>query len=280
LRLVREPGLHRNAVRPYSCTAKVRNIQVFVEYWILYLLCNASLSFYSPTSKWNCGIVSSLREVGSRGGSPNRLGSASTWRSQVCSGSAWFRLRCGFAAQAGEEIARGLASWIAIAACAENIFDALKSQAGRGGLVTPDLACCRLAALLSALFYAWWSILRSSGRAGPAYGGHHQPATALACHRHAGAACETNNDHRSAFTGEGGSGREGVSRCRHFSPRSAKNAAPLTDLQRWRLSAREPFKFSFKGRHLQGPSLARAVTCKGRHLRSPPRHAPGFLNFR
>ena len=29
---------------------------------------------------------------------------------------AWFRLRCGLAAQAGEEIARVLASWIAIAA--------------------------------------------------------------------------------------------------------------------------------------------------------------------
>jgi hypothetical protein len=46
----------------------------------------------------------------------------------------------------------------------------------------------------------------------------------------------------------------------------AKNAAPLTDLQRWRLSARAPFKFSFEGRHW--------------HLRSPPRHPPGFLNFR
>jgi len=30
--------------------------------------------------------------------------------------SAFFRLRCGFAAQAGEEIARAPASWIAIAA--------------------------------------------------------------------------------------------------------------------------------------------------------------------
>ncbi|MGH6811795.1 MAG: hypothetical protein ACREDM_05430 [Methylocella sp.] len=34
----------------------------------------------------------------------------------VCSSSAWFQLRWRFAAQAGEEIARVPASWIAIAA--------------------------------------------------------------------------------------------------------------------------------------------------------------------
>jgi hypothetical protein len=54
---------------------------------------------------------------------------------------------------------------------------------------------------------------------------HHQPATALACHRHAGAACDTNNDHRGEFTRKGGSGREGVSRCRHFSKRTRKKKA-------------------------------------------------------
>ena len=56
--------------------------------------------------------------------------------------------------------------------------------------------------------------LRSSGRAGPAYGGYHQSAIALACHCHAGAACETNNDN----CGE----------CRrHFSTRTRKNCGAV-----------------------------------------------------
>jgi hypothetical protein len=66
--------------RPYICTAKLRNIQMIVAYWILYLLYYAVLIFYASASKWNCGIVPSLWEVGSRGGFPNRLGSDSTWR--------------------------------------------------------------------------------------------------------------------------------------------------------------------------------------------------------
>ncbi len=49
--------------------------------------------------------------------------------------------------------ARGLASCIAIAACAGNIFAGLKKQSGWGGFVTQDLARCRLAARRAALFY-------------------------------------------------------------------------------------------------------------------------------
>jgi Transposase DDE domain group 1 len=41
---------------------------------------------------------------------------------------------------------------------AENIFDELKNQWGWGGFTTQDLARCRLAARLVALFYDWWSI--------------------------------------------------------------------------------------------------------------------------
>src|ERR1019366_7273975 len=40
----------------------------------------------------------------------------------------------------------------------ENIFDELKNQWGWGGFVTQDLARCRLAARLVALFYDWWNI--------------------------------------------------------------------------------------------------------------------------
>ena len=40
----------------------------------------------------------------------------------------------------------------------ENIFDELKNQWGWGGFITQDLARCRLAARMIALFYDWWSI--------------------------------------------------------------------------------------------------------------------------
>ena len=43
--------------RPYICAAKLHNIKMFVEYWILYLLCNAILIFYGPASPRLDGIV-------------------------------------------------------------------------------------------------------------------------------------------------------------------------------------------------------------------------------
>ena len=101
--------------------------------------------------------------------------------------------------------------------------------------------------------------LRSSGRAGPAYGGHHQPATALACHRHAGAACETNNDHRSEFTREGDSGREGVSRCRHFFARAGKKCRAVDGPATLAANPRESLP-SFPS----GPSVALAATPRAR----------------
>ena len=69
--------------------------------------------------------------------------------------------------------------------------------------------------------------LRSSGRAGPAYGGDHQPAIVFACHRHADAACEANDDHRDEFARQGDSRREGASRCRHFSTRTCKKCGAV-----------------------------------------------------
>jgi len=91
----------------------------------------------------------------------------------------------------------------------EKYFDELKTN-GAGRLRHAGPCSLPTGRAMIALFYDWWSIfVRLVERT--AYGGHHQPATALACHRHAGAACETNNDHRSEFTREGASGREGVS---------------------------------------------------------------------
>ena len=40
----------------------------------------------------------------------------------------------------------------------ENVFDEMKNQWGWGGFTTHDLARCRLAARLLALFYNWWNI--------------------------------------------------------------------------------------------------------------------------
>jgi hypothetical protein len=40
----------------------------------------------------------------------------------------------------------------------ENVFDEMKNQWGWGGFTTHDLARCRLAARLLALFYDWWNI--------------------------------------------------------------------------------------------------------------------------
>src|ERR1035437_10335287 len=101
--------------------------------------------------------------------------------------------------------------------------------------------------------------LGSSGRAGPAYGGHHQPATALACHRHAGAACETNNDHRSEFTSEGDSGCEGVSRCRHFLARAGKKCEAVDGPATLTANPRKSLP-SFPS----GPSVALAATPRAR----------------
>ena len=40
----------------------------------------------------------------------------------------------------------------------ENVFDEMKNQWGWGGFTTHDLARCRLAARMLALFYDWWNI--------------------------------------------------------------------------------------------------------------------------
>jgi len=96
----------------------------------------------------------------------------------------------------------------------ENIFDELKNQWGWGGFVTRDLARCRLAARLVALFYDWWKHLRSSGRAGSASRSRHQPAVAVACNRRTGAPCASNHHQNRQHACPRGSRRQGASRRR------------------------------------------------------------------
>ena len=135
----------------------------------------------------------------------------------------------------------------------ENIFDELKNQWGWGGFVTQDLARCRLAARMIALFYDWWSIfvrLIDPDRHMEAITTRPLLLHAIATRvRHA-----SNDNHRSEFTCEGASGREGVRAVAIFLRGLAKNAEQLTGLQRWRQILARALKFSF-----------RAVSCARRH---------------
>ncbi len=72
----------------------------------------------------------------------------STQREWANTGQGW---------QAKESLLR-LEGWSRQRGDSENIFDELKNQWGWGGFVTQDLARCRLAARMIALFYDWWSI--------------------------------------------------------------------------------------------------------------------------
>ena len=136
----------------------------------------------------------------------------------------------------------------------ENIFDELKNQWGgwlrnAGPCSLPASRAPRRAVLRLV------EHLRSSGRAGPAYGGYHQSAIALACHCHAGAACETNNDNCGEFTRPGDSRREGAPRRRHFSTRTRKNCGAVDGPATLAANPRESLP-SFPS----GPSVAFAPT--------------------
>ena len=110
---------------------------------------------------------------------------------------------------------------------AENIFDELKNQWGWGGFTTHDLARCRLAARLVALFYNWWNIfVRLADRMG-ASGGDHQSALAAARHRHSLPPCATNDAHHRQRARQVGSRRQGAPRRRHVSARPRQNCGAV-----------------------------------------------------
>jgi hypothetical protein len=112
--------------RPYICTAKLRNIQTFAEYWIRYTLYNAILTFYSCASN---GIVA-LYEVSGRltpGGPRIGWGLIPTWRTAVEK----FAMSAPVPLDSSMRLCRP--SWRRNRA---------KNQAGWGGFVAPDLARC------------------------------------------------------------------------------------------------------------------------------------------
>src|SRR5271167_3275727 len=140
----------------------------------------------------------------------------------------------------------------------ENIFDELKNQWGWGGFVTHDLARCRLAARMVALFYDWWNIfvrLAEPDR-------HREAVTSrpLLLHaiaervRHARATTiKIASTHARAVPAA-----KALRAVALFLHGLAKNAEQLTNLQRWREILARAFR----------------VFLKSRPLRLPPRLAP------
>ena len=141
----------------------------------------------------------------------------------------------------------------------ENIFDELKNQWGWGGFVTHDLARCRLAARLVALFYDWWNIfvrLAEPDR-------HREAVTSrpLLLHaiaervRHARATTiKIASTHARAVPAA-----KALHAVALFLRGLAKNAEQLTNLQRWREILARAFRVFLNSRPLRLPRRLRAL---------------------
>ena len=135
----------------------------------------------------------------------------------------------------------------------ENIFDELKNQWGWGGFVTQDLARCRLAARMVALFYNWWNIfvrLIEPDR-------HMEAITSRPLLLHAIA---TRVRHaRQTTISVASSHARAIPAAKAFRTVAmflrdlAKSAEQLTDLQRWRQILARAFQFILRGRQLRSP---------------------------
>jgi hypothetical protein len=135
----------------------------------------------------------------------------------------------------------------------ENIFDELKNQWGWGGFVTHDLARCRLAARLVALFYDWWNIFVRLAE--PDW--HREAITSRPLLLHAIAERVRHSRQttiRIASTHARSVPAAGALRAVAMFLRSlVRSAEQLTDLQRWREILARAFKAFLKGRPLRVP---------------------------
>jgi len=141
---------------------------------------------------------------------------------------------------------------------AENIFDEMKNQWGWGGFTTHDLARCRLAARLLALFYDWWNIfvrLAEPDRHREAITSRPLLLSAIASRtRHARqTTIRVTSSHAKAMPAA-----RALAALAQFLRALAQNAEQLTAQQKWRAILSRAFKAFLKG------SL----------LRPPPRFAP------
>ena len=140
----------------------------------------------------------------------------------------------------------------------ENTFDEMKNQWGWGGFTTHDLARCRLAARLLALFYNWWNIFvrladpdlhREAITSRPLY------LSAIATRtRHARqTTIRVTSPHAKAKPAA-----RALAAVAAFLRGLARNAEQLTRLETWRAILSRAFQ----------------AFLNGRLLRAPPRRAP------
>jgi hypothetical protein len=135
----------------------------------------------------------------------------------------------------------------------ENIFDELKNQWGWGGFVTQDLARCRLAARMVALFYDWWSIfvrLIEPNR-------HMEAITSRPLLLHAIAARVRHARQTTITVASSHAKAIPAAKAFHavaiFLRELARNAEQLTKLQRWRAILARAFQGVLQGRQLRFP---------------------------
>ena len=135
----------------------------------------------------------------------------------------------------------------------ENIFDEMKNQWGWGGFTTHDLARCRLAARLLALFYNWWNIFvrladpdlhREAVTSRPLF------LTAIATRtRHARqTTIRVTSSHAKAEPAA-----KALAAVASFLRGLARNAEQLTRPQTWRAILSRAFQAFLKGRLLRAP---------------------------
>ena len=135
----------------------------------------------------------------------------------------------------------------------ENIFDEMKNQWGWGGFTTHDLARCRLAARLLALFYDWWNIFvrlaepdlhREAITSRPLF------LSAIATRtRHARqTTIRVTSSHARAKPAA-----KALAAVAEFLRGLAENAEQLTRLQKWRAILSRAFQAFLRGRVLRPP---------------------------
>ncbi len=135
----------------------------------------------------------------------------------------------------------------------ENIFDEMKNQWGWGGFTTHDLARCRLAARLIALFYNWWNIFVRLAE--PSF--HREAITSRPLFL---SAIATRTRHARQTTirvtsahAEAKPAARALAAVAAFLRGLVENAEQLTKLQRWRAILSRAFQAFLNGRLLRPP---------------------------
>ncbi len=135
----------------------------------------------------------------------------------------------------------------------ENIFDETKNQWGWGGFTTHDLARCRLAARLVALFYNWWNIFVRLAEPGF----HREAITSRPLFL---SAIATRTRHARQTTirvtsshAQAKSAAKALARVAVFLRGLVENAEQLTSAQKWRAILSRAFQVFLKGCPLRAP---------------------------